>query len=80
MRSALAVDISGAGSPFGAAHRLYFDTPPLKGWRLIANHTKRYRSHKKVVVKGSVVNGISENRLLPAQKEEAHAFKDSSSQ
>ena len=25
---------SGASSRFGAAHRVYFDTPPLKGLRL----------------------------------------------
>ncbi len=31
MSPAPAVDISGAGSPFGAAHRVYLDTPPLTG-------------------------------------------------
>jgi hypothetical protein len=28
---ARAIDVSGAFVPFGAAHRVYFDTPPLKG-------------------------------------------------
>jgi len=26
-----AVSVLGARIPFGAAHRVYFDTPPLKG-------------------------------------------------
>jgi hypothetical protein len=34
MICALAASVSGASIPFGAAHRVYFDTPPLKGLRL----------------------------------------------
>jgi hypothetical protein len=30
----LAASVSGVKSPFGAAHRVYFDTPPLKGLRM----------------------------------------------
>jgi hypothetical protein len=31
MVRALAANHSGVSIPFGAAHRVYFDTPPLKG-------------------------------------------------
>jgi len=31
MKHAHTADIPGAGDPFGAAHRVYLDTPPLKG-------------------------------------------------
>ena len=31
MICALAASVSGARIPFGAAHRVYFDTPPLIG-------------------------------------------------
>jgi len=34
MVRALAADVPGASIPFGAAHRVNFDTPPLKGLRL----------------------------------------------
>ena len=34
MIHAHAMNDSGPGSRFGAAHRVYFDTPPLKGLRL----------------------------------------------
>ena len=34
MIRALAVNSPGTGIPFGAAHRVNFDTPPLKGLRL----------------------------------------------
>jgi len=30
----LAASVPGVKSPFGAAHRVYFDTPPLKGLRM----------------------------------------------
>ena len=30
----LAANVSGVKSPFGAAHRVYLDTPPLKGLRM----------------------------------------------
>lgn len=33
MSRAPAAKRSQAGTPFGAAHRVYFDTPPLKGLR-----------------------------------------------
>jgi hypothetical protein len=45
-----ATDVYGASIPFGASHRVYFDTPPLKGscmatlvaiWRLIENESLR---------------------------------------
>jgi hypothetical protein len=31
MICARATDVYSASIPFGAAHRVYFDTPPLKG-------------------------------------------------
>ena len=34
MNQAHAADNPGAGGPSGAAHRVYLDTPPLKGLRL----------------------------------------------
>jgi hypothetical protein len=33
MVRARAANRSAASIPFGAAHRVYFDTPPLKGWK-----------------------------------------------
>jgi hypothetical protein len=45
MDCACAASRSGTGIPFGASHRVNFDTPPLKGLRLepfgsIGNHCK----------------------------------------
>lgn len=37
----LAASVSGVKSPFGAAHRVYFDTPPLKGWRSLPRGSER---------------------------------------
>lgn len=41
MVRALAVDDSGVSIPFGAAHRVNFDTPPLKGWRSLPRGSER---------------------------------------
>ena len=45
MNRALGVSGGAVGSPFGAAHRVYLDTPPLKGLRLLPIGSKRERSH-----------------------------------
>ena len=39
-------------SPFGAAHRVYLDTPPLKGLRLQPSwfHLATYRKEKGYIV------------------------------
>jgi hypothetical protein len=50
---------SGIGIPFGAAHRVNFDTPPLKGLRLepfgsIRNRCDKSRSYAfPAIVRGS---------------------------
>jgi len=41
MIRALAVSGSTASIPFGAAHRVNFDTPPLKGWRSLPGGSER---------------------------------------
>jgi hypothetical protein len=57
-----AVEIPGAGSPFGAAHRVYLDTPPLKGLRLQPSwfHLEPHRKEKGSVSRANdpVPDGI----------------------
>ena len=48
MICALAASVSGASFPFGAAHRVYFDTPPLKGLRLEPFGSIRNRSEESM--------------------------------
>ena len=52
MNHAHAADIPAAGTPFGAAHRVYLDTPPLKGLRLQPSwfHLEPYRKEKGCIV------------------------------
>jgi hypothetical protein len=62
MSRRLATDISGASSPFGAAHRVYLDTPPLEGWRSLPIGSERERKQNDQVINHAVANGICRYR------------------
>ena len=43
----------------GAPHRLYLDTPPLIGWRLLPFGSERYLERNQKLEELAIANGIS---------------------
>jgi hypothetical protein len=67
MIRALAVSGSTASIPFGAAHRVNFDTPPLKGWRSLPGGSERDHVENLGVSKTALANGIDRCGVFPSK-------------
>jgi hypothetical protein len=48
----------------GASHRLYLDTPPLKGWRSLPMGSDCYRERNQQIKELAIANGINRYRDL----------------
>jgi hypothetical protein len=46
----------------GASHRLYLDTPPLKGWRSLPISSDCYRESNQWIEEPAIANGINRYR------------------
>jgi hypothetical protein len=46
----------------GAPHRLYLDTPPLKGWRLLPTGSDCYRAGNQQITQSAIANAINRYR------------------
>jgi hypothetical protein len=53
--------------PFGAAHRVYFDTPSLKGWRSLPRGSEREHVENVAVTKTALAIGIGRSGVLPTE-------------
>ncbi len=61
----------------GASHRVFFDTPPLEGLRLLPIDSKREHTQDKSVTRNAVSNGNHGNRSMMLNLEKDHGLKSS---
>jgi hypothetical protein len=59
MVRARATNRTTASIPFGAAHRVYFDTPPLQGWRSLPIGSEWEHAQNEAATRYAVANGIN---------------------